>query len=142
MQLRSLATFFKTWYPSIIMMIIIFMFSSAKAVDSDVQSGLIVNALELLFPDLQGVDFLVNIVRKTAHFSEYMLLGILTARALKLTNKNIWIALPICIIYATSDEIHQYFVPGRSMQFTDVLIDSAGSAFGIILYWFFTRNKK
>lgn len=37
------------------------------------------------------------------------------------------------IIYATSDEIHQAFVPGRAARVTDVIIDSCGVFFGIIL---------
>ena len=46
---------------------------------------------------------------------------------------NALISLAICILYATSDEIHQNFVKGRSCEFTDVLIDSGGVAFGIII---------
>ena len=45
-------------------------------------------------------------------------------------------ALPAFIIgffYAVSDEIHQYFVPGRAMQARDVLIDTAGVFFGICI---------
>ncbi|MFQ8632799.1 MAG: VanZ family protein, partial [Intestinibacter bartlettii] len=35
------------------------------------------------------------------------------------------------VLYAISDEIHQYFVPGRACQFRDVMIDSCGALFGI-----------
>ena len=38
-------------------------------------------------------------------------------------------------LYAASDEIHQLFVPGRSGQLRDVLLDSAGVAAGILLAW-------
>ena len=37
------------------------------------------------------------------------------------------------ILYAASDEFHQLFVPGRSGQITDVLIDSGGLLAGILL---------
>lgn len=39
----------------------------------------------------------------------------------------------IGIIYATSDEIHQAFVPGRGPLLTDVLIDTMGVILGILL---------
>lgn len=41
------------------------------------------------------------------------------------------IPLLIGFLYAVSDEIHQYFVPGRAMQARDVLIDTAGVLLGI-----------
>ena len=43
------------------------------------------------------------------------------------------ISLIIGIIYASSDEIHQAFVPGRGPMLTDVLIDTSGVVTGIIL---------
>ena len=43
------------------------------------------------------------------------------------------VPLLIGFLYAVSDEIHQYFVPGRAMQARDVLIDTAGVLLGI---WF------
>ena len=35
--------------------------------------------------------------------------------------------------YACTDEIHQYFIPGRAMAFRDVLIDSAGALLAMII---------
>lgn len=80
------------------------------------------------------VEELQFITRKSAHFIAYMILGILaTSLTLKINkiNKKPQFALLICVLYAISDEIHQLFVPGRSSQFRDVLIDSAGSCVGI-----------
>lgn len=51
----------------------------------------------------------------------------------------------ICLAYAVSDEIHQYFVPGRSCELRDVFIDFSGSVLGIILIaiiLIFFRNIK
>ena len=42
-------------------------------------------------------------------------------------------ALAFCSIYAVTDELHQYFVPGRSCQVKDVMIDSSGALTGICL---------
>lgn len=52
------------------------------------------------------------------------------------------LALFLSILYAISDEIHQYFVPNRSMDFRDILIDSIGSLSLTIIYAFRLNNKK
>lgn len=44
-----------------------------------------------------------------------------------------FIATAIGILYACSDEFHQIFVPGRSGQVTDVLIDSMGVIVGVLV---------
>ncbi|MBR1801808.1 VanZ family protein [Candidatus Saccharibacteria bacterium] len=141
MELKSLGKFFKIWYPSILMMVLIFIMSSFPAVDSDQQSGLIVNALTTAFPSLENVDFLVNIVRKSAHFLEYAIFGFFTARAFKLSKKSPWFAILLCGIYAATDEYHQTFVPGRSGEIADILLDTAGATFGATIY-ILTHRKK
>lgn len=142
MELKSLGKFFKVWYPSILMMILIFIMSSFAANESDQQSGLIVNALTFAFPELKNVSFLVNIVRKTAHFLEYAIFGFFTARAFKLSKKSPFFAVLLCGIYAATDEFHQTFIPGRSGEVADVLLDTAGATFGAFIYWFFTKKQR
>ena len=96
------------------------------------------------------IEKLQFIVRKSAHFIGYMILGILASGLIlqyENINKKYPLAFLICVIYAISDEIHQLFVPGRSGQVRDVLIDSAGSLLGIILVIAFEKllikiNKK
>ena len=39
----------------------------------------------------------------------------------------------LCALYAASDELHQAFIPGRSPQLADVLIDCGGALAGILL---------
>ena len=41
-------------------------------------------------------------------------------------------ALGFCFLYACTDELHQYFVPGRACRFKDVMIDTAGAFTGIV----------
>lgn len=73
-------------------------------------------------------------IRKIAHASEYAILGILIFLIQKEPNKNwFWIAWFICILYASSDEFHQIFVPGRSGQMSDVCLDSCGAFIGICM---------
>ena len=75
-------------------------------------------------------------MRKTAHFTEYAILGALFYLNLiqfpKLNSRIKKLLLPILFsfLYAITDEIHQIFVPGRSAQFRDVLIDTLGASFG------------
>ena len=47
--------------------------------------------------------------------------------------KDYSFAIVACILYATTDEIHQCFVPGRACKALDVLIDSLGSCTGVFL---------
>ena len=74
-------------------------------------------------------------MRKNAHFAAFFMLGTLTSVALhdgkRTRNTALWQALALCAAYAAGDEVHQLFIPGRGGQITDVLIDTAGSAFGI-----------
>ena len=96
-------------------------------------------------------------IRKAAHASEYALLGLLTAGAYiaggaadmgngnekkkadtnskKRTSISRGILIPwvITTAYAATDEMHQLFVPGRSGQVSDVLLDSAGAIAGLAL---------
>lgn len=83
------------------------------------------------------IDKMESVIRKLAHFSIYTVVGILIMSLLstyKIENKRrVFISLLTGIIYAISDEIHQGFVPGRSPQITDVMIDTMGVLFGILL---------
>jgi VanZ family protein len=39
----------------------------------------------------------------------------------------------IAILYAATDEFHQSFTPGRTPRVTDVMIDAAGAAMGMVV---------
>lgn len=82
---------------------------------------------------VEGMD---HAIRKTAHGVEYMILGglcILWLYDPHKDKKRMLIAFIICVLYASSDEIHQLFVEGRAGRFTDVLIDSTGAIIGIFI---------
>ena len=53
-----------------------------------------------------------------------------------------WSALIFVALYATSDEIHQAFVPTRQASVWDVLLDTTGGAFGLLFLWIFGRWRK
>ena len=115
---------------SIVCMIIIFRFSADNAEESTEKSDFFVNILESLPIALR--NNLSFIIRKTAHFSIYALLGFLISGIF--FKKEIFYTLSVCFLYACTDEIHQYFVAGRSCRFQDVMIDTAGSFFGILIF--------
>lgn len=102
---------FSAWLPVILWAGIIFYLSSIPSL----QSGL-------------ACDF---ILRKIAHVAEYFVLTFLLHRALKKTFKFHGLTLSLILagavfLYAVSDEMHQFFVPGRHGTFQDVLIDQLG----------------
>ncbi len=127
----------------IIWMIVIFIMSSYNATDSSSQSGFIVNILSRIL-NINNLDLSSLIIRKLAHFTEYLILGILATNCLKDYDiKHIFIiSLIFCIFYACSDEIHQLFVPGRSGNIIDVTIDSVGALTGTIVYYYLILKNK
>lgn len=83
-------------------------------------------------------EWLTNfIVRKTAHFTEYMVLGIVASQAFgprrRTDQAAIVAAALMCALVPSIDETIQLFVDGRSGQITDVLLDCCGAACGIFL---------
>lgn len=118
----------------LIWMLLIFLMSSYNATESSEQSGVIVKFIAN-FLNINNLESLSLIIRKLAHYTEYLILGLLVINLLKdYHHKYLVISIIICILYATSDEIHQLFVPGRSCQFIDIIIDTLGSITGIYLY--------
>jgi VanZ family protein len=78
-----------------------------------------------------------EILRKTAHFLEYLILYVLFFRALnwQKPKKNFWLPFVLTFVYSFSDEFHQFFVPTRSARFYDVLIDGSGTFIGGLIVW-------
>ena len=135
-----------SWAAVILWMIIIFSLSAQVAEESEQLSsgitGIIIKAVEKFAVNIHlDVGNLNHMVRKNAHFLAYFVLGILTSNAFGTIGlrgyRNIFAALLICILYAASDEAHQLFVPGRSGEVKDVLIDSTGAGAGIGVYLLF-----
>ena len=75
-------------------------------------------------------------IRKTGHFCEFMMLGVLTCAALRLHGFRHFpfIAAGVAFCVGGVDEIIQSFVPNRGPSFLDVLLDTAGGITGILLF--------
>lgn len=138
----------------IFQMLFIFTMSSFGSDSSNAQSSQIIQVLHQVFPNLSSrasdldVSTLTFIVRKTAHFTEYAILGVLFYLFYRQTlpQKNglqlFVLAILSSFLYACTDEIHQLFVPGRSGQFTDVLVDTLGAFCGCLLLLAIRRLRK
>ena len=134
-----------SWLAMILWMVVIFLFSA----QTDRQSGNLSGGIVRWFVALiyRGFDnFSMErqtaileswhlLIRKGAHFSEYAVLAMLIANALRSCGKLRWF-LPVVIsaLYAVTDEIHQYFVPGRACRLLDMGIDTCGAMFGTVLF--------
>lgn len=80
-----------------------------------------------------------KVIRKLAHFSLYAVVGVISMSLMSTyelkQNKRAGISLAIGIIYAISDELHQWFIAGRAASTLDVMIDTCGVVFGISFIW-------
>ena len=113
-------------------------------------SGLSRKITALFLKTEEQIALVEPYVRKIAHFSEYAIGGILFI-SLFLTydwtnKKRVTISILLGIWYAILDEIHQLFVPERSGNVIDVLIDSLGICFGVcfvmIIYKIYKKCHK
>lgn len=125
---------------------IIFGFSSQ---DSEKSSGISRKVTEIITNPIKSIQEkpqqekeqilsrIESVVRKIAHFSIYTVVGFLLMALFstyKLEEMNRFsYSLIIGVVYASSDEIHQCFTPGRGPQITDVIIDTMGVLLGILL---------
>lgn len=135
-------------------MLIIFMFSSDSGTASSKKSdSVIINLVDIISNKKVNnkdrdkyIEKYVFPVRKCAHFTIYLILGILVISLLSeyriLNFKTVLYTLLIVFLYACSDEFHQLFVSGRSSEIRDVLIDSSGGFIGSYLYYLFRRKRK
>lgn len=132
---------------AVLWMVVIFSFSARPAEQSTGDSRWAGHMIGQLFvpgfgdwSDKEQEAFAEKVdypVRKTAHAMEYAVLGLLTAGAYirrgTSIRKGILVPWGIAALYAASDEFHQLFVPGRSGQVSDVVLDSAGVLAGVLL---------
>ena len=87
-----------------------------------------------------------HIVRKMAHFCEYMLEGFLLTLCLRVYTRRFvrHISWPILggLLTALTDETIQLFSDGRSGQITDVWLDFSGAVFGALIVWLIYKLRR
>lgn len=142
----------------IAVMVMIYCFSAQTGEQSGAMSGRLTTwVVKLFVPDFENmtaenqeslrstVGFLI---RKTAHFLEYALLGFSLMLHIAQIEKKITVRLPwlwawgIGTLYAASDEFHQGFVAGRGPSVRDVMIDSSGVIVGVLLLLWILHFRK
>lgn len=108
--------FFYRWGPSILLMAVIFAFSSTPERD---------------LPNFGFVDY---IVKKGGHVLGYALLSLTYWHGLRWDKNRVWWAWLFAVMYAATDEFHQAFVPGRHPSPLDVILfDGTGAALALWL---------
>ncbi|MGE6369837.1 VanZ family protein [Planococcus kocurii] len=137
---------FFSWMAALFWMVVIFYLSHQPgSASSNLSSGVVTALLDLLnliAPQVElDVETFHTFIRKNAHFSAYFLLGLLSLNAWRSSGftglKQLILGLGMCILFATTDEIHQLFIEGRSGEVRDVMIDSAGATLGVLIYSLF-----
>lgn len=126
-----------------------FLFSNQQGTDSGNISKTVTIVIEKIFmgnnidKSVQNFEFFETIIRKLAHFSIYTIGGFLIMNYFydiqdenkKFNFKNkILYSIFLGAIYAVTDELHQFFVPGRSARIFDVGIDTLGVITGVLIY--------
>ena len=114
----------KLWLPPIGCALLIFALSSIESAS------------------LPSLEF--KLADKLIHLGEYGLLGFLFARFfvhLGWKNPYLWAVL-IASMYGVADEIHQYYVPGRTMEVYDWIADTLGGLGGSQAYRLWLKKFK
>ncbi len=122
----------RRWWPALVWAVAISMFSTG-AFTSEHTSRVIIPVLHWMFPNASMDTLLLvhHYIRKSAHFTEYFILSLLLLRGIRGENRGTrlaWALMAIALVacYASLDEFHQSFVPGRTAAVGDVMIDTSG----------------
>ena len=134
---------------AILWMGVIFYMSNQPATISSIHSGNTISLISKLplIGDIMEYLMSINIgefiVRKSAHMFSYCILVILLFMSVyeKDIRKSSIISFLGTFLYACSDEFHQLFIPGRSGEIRDVMIDSIGGIIGIIIISIILKNR-
>lgn len=141
----------KAWIPTILWLCVLAVFST-DLFSAEHTGSILAKILDTLFPRLTAEQFetIHFLVRKSAHFCSYGLLGALSFFALRATFPALqkwhilWAMLGVLMSFLAGcmDEFHQSFVPSRTSSFRDVLIDTAGGViFQIVIALWLTGNR-
>lgn len=150
-----------SWIPAIMIMTMIFQFSAANGVESSGTSSGLLECIfnkseEILSIEIpqqkreQLIEVLETPLRKCAHITEYLFLALFVVFPCYVFGNRgkalVCRSAVISVVYACTDELHQYFVPGRAGRIVDVCIDSigiwGGIGVGLLLIKLITKSHK
>jgi len=128
----------------IVWMITVFCFSAQQGTDSgDTSRKFTVKIIQIitgksLLLDDPFIEAIQLFIRKLAHFSMYAIGGFLIMNYVytieKSEKEKVLYSIGFGGFYAITDELHQFFVPGRSGNILDVGIDTLGVITGVLVY--------
>ncbi|MBP1327364.1 VanZ family protein [Leucobacter exalbidus] len=123
----------------------IFWFSAQPGHASEVPSDALAEFVQQLGLPLP-TELLAFAIRKGAHAFVYFMLGALTLGVFNPLLRSLrgaaWASVAWVFVYASSDELHQLLVPGRSGELRDVALDSVAGALGVLVVLFIYRLKR
>jgi VanZ family protein len=97
-------------------------------------------------PNLSSPVHLSSWDDKWEHLLAYLPLGWLLMRSFSLERQGrrnaYWQMIVTGVLFGVSDEIHQYFVPGRFMDWRDAVADAVGVILGGWLFIIWQRRKR
>lgn len=127
------------WLPVILWAIVIATFST-HAFTADNTGHFFIPLLHWLFPhaSAQSLERMHFFIRKSGHFTEYFILSLLFLRGIRAGRREIrlaWMAITLLVVasYASLDEFHQRFVPGRTPAIADVILDTTAGAIALLV---------
>jgi VanZ family protein len=123
--------------------------ASTGSFTSNQTAGHIIPFLHWLLPhaDFDTLEHIHHGIRKFGHVLEYFLFALLVLRGFRKDRSgwmNAWWISTLIVVacYASLDEIHQAFVPGRGASGWDSLLDASAGAAALLVAWFHTRRSE
>lgn len=138
----------RSWLPAVCWAALIWTFST-RYFSTDRTAAFIEPFLRWIYPAIScdQLDTIHFLIRKTAHFTEYLVFCLLLYRGLRGEGRGwrwTWAlaAFAAAAGYSLLDEVHQSFVAERTASAFDSLLDSAGALTGMIVYRLWTRLRR
>jgi VanZ family protein len=133
------------WIPAAFWAVVI-SFASTKHFTSEITEGHIIPILRWLMPhaDIETLGKIHHLIRKGGHVFEYFIFTLLLLYGFRSGSKVwrwgwAWITIFCVAFYASADEFHQRFVPGRGASVWDVMLDTAAGVLAIFVAWMWWR---
>ena len=119
-----------------IVLCVVFIWSRSfrNASESNAESSAVISFLRPVLEWLKiPEESWSHLVRKTAHFTEFFIIGLLLSALFR--GRHILFPLLIGFLVAAADETIQLFISGRSGEFSDVLLDTAGATAAMLIVY-------
>lgn len=126
-------------------MLCVYALSNQSSINSSKQSGHVIQIIINILPNtkfltqvekIKLITSMQHVIRKLAYFMLYTIGGISILNYAVFCDKikkKVAFSIILGALYCVTDEIHQLFIPGRSCEIKDMLIDSSGVIFGMLI---------